>query len=77
MLIQQSNKHQLKDDVDEVFCSDFDFPYAVDDIHSVGTIVIAPILRLSTSRVHRQLDFTLSIILQSHSLYFNVDTVLT
>ena len=25
MLIQQSNKHHLKDDVDEVFDSDFDF----------------------------------------------------
>jgi len=61
MLIQQSNKHQLKDDVDEVFYSDFDFSYAVYDIHSVGTMVMAPILRLSTSCVHRQLEFTLSI----------------
>ena len=61
MLIQQSNKHQLKEDVAEVFYSDFDFSYVVDDVHSLGTIVIAPILRLSISCVHRQLEFTLSI----------------
>lgn len=46
MLIQRSNKHHLKDDVDEVFLFDFDFSYAVDDIHSVDTMVIAPISRL-------------------------------